>query len=99
MTKICGKLTVRFEAEFRFAVSHPKEHPRIPEKVHPETGRLNGHEQIIDVVHNPVKQLVHQLRLLLLGHIDNGFEAFVGKYIGRLFAVRYNNLTNNFVKI
>lgn len=30
--KICGKMTVRFEAEFRFDVSHPKEHPRIPEK-------------------------------------------------------------------
>ena len=35
--------------------------------------------QIIQTPHNPVKQLIHQLRLLLFRHIDNSFEAFAGE--------------------
>ncbi len=57
-------------------------HPGLPEKVHPKAGLLNNPEQIIEVVHNPVKELVHQLRLLLFRHVDDGFETFAGEPAG-----------------
>ena len=40
------------------------------------TGSL--HQDLL-VAHNAIKQLVHQLRLLLFRHVDNGFEAFAGE--------------------
>ena len=42
----------------------------------------NGRKQVLEVSHNPVKQLIHQLRLLLFRHVDNGSEAFAGEPAG-----------------